>query len=622
MKRAAPGVKVKDVFTIDTTNKLLDLLNKPNSQRRRLPSEPFNLKVKSESGMISAFTPVALSAGTQRIHNQPILIASPLIPGPWGVTQQMCSTTRVADIVTHGVSWCNITVVSTSHKYVELTGSTLSSTSSPGNAVGAVLFANEDGPSLIQFPYERKPNCVDLLEPDTYPAIAGTTTVGGALGAVIYDGVTYPATNQSKCTVNAGDPVSWHVSKKCESFFTPCSCSCEEPIELDCCDRFFGVCLFGRTHLLKPNTGFSSVTFLTGFQPPGEFPTFCCIPVVKDDGPGFLGWTTYIPGINIELECDGSTITANYEAKLYFLGVYPDPLTFDHAVVPASSDFDVPFQSGSWDWSALCAGSTISQELTLSFFGETCSVEFKAGPDALAALCSSCDGTTPEPESCCSNSRWFCVNNDSRELDFDGGDETWDVTECCPDCTSATLRNRLTCSNGIVSLQQTYTCDGVVSTQTTTLSPGICNSTAPITINFSTGECFLTTIITAGASATDCDSCESCCDETRWFCSNSDSAEIALDGGTTVLDVRECTECISAFLTLNTSCEPLSNSIAVAWSLNCDGVITTGTEYILCSEAEETVILNLDVPGSFIQVQMSLTDIGCAVCAPTGTTEI
>jgi hypothetical protein len=198
---------------------------------------------------------------------------------------------------------------------------------------------------------------------------------------------------------------------------------------------------------------------------------------------------------------------------------------------------------------------------------------------------------------------------------FDGGDETWDVSECCPDCTSATLRNVLTCNDGVVSLQQTYTCDGVSSFQNTTLSPGICDVTAPVTVNFSTAQCFLVTTITLNEQA--CDSCDSCCDETRWYCINNQSKEMILAGDSDTFDVSDCCACTVATLTLEVECIGLTNTLRYDWSLVCDdGPAITGFDFLFC----DALALNIEAGDCFLQVAITTTDIGCAECGGPGTT--
>lgn len=114
-----------------------------------------------------------------------------------------------------------------------------------------------------------------------------------------------------------------------------------------------------------------------------------------------------------------------------------------------------------------------------------------------AGNCAGCDSdppTPPPPDGCCAKSVWICINGDSREMEVDGGDETWDVTGCCPDCTSATVRIRLVCANGRISIQRTYTCDGVEAFENTSI---LCNAALPITLNIPTPDCFIRAYIYA-----------------------------------------------------------------------------------------------------------------------------
>lgn len=154
------------------------------------------------------------------------------------------------------------------------------------------------------------------------------------------------------------------------------------------------------------------------------------------------------------------------------------------------------------DWSDLCNETPAGYEDVVTVGG--CDITIVASPALAANLCEPC---AAQPPSCCDKSLWFCINNDSRELDVDGGDETWDVTDCCPDCTSATVRLRMTCSNGVISLQRTFTCDGVVSNQTINIS-SYCSSTATTTLNIPTPNCFLQAQISIAELA--CDACDPC----------------------------------------------------------------------------------------------------------------
>lgn len=226
-------------------------------------------------------------------------------------------------------------------------------------------------------------------------------------------------------------------------------------------------------------------------------------------------------------------------------------------------------------------------------------------------------GPGPEPEDCCDKSRWVCINGDSRQMAFDGGDETWDVSDCCPACTSATLRMRFTCVNETVSLQQTYTCDGESFTETTNLS-GLCNTTAPVSIPISTAQCFLLAVISATNQP--CESCDSCCDETRWFCINGISKQMTLAGDTETFDVKDCCDCETSVLTLSVECIGETNTLRIDWSITCGESIepASGFDFIACDAS----VFNIVVNECFYQVQISETNIGCAECEGGGGTTI
>ncbi len=590
-RRPQPGTKITDVLTSGLIKDLMDSLNKPNNQRQNRKQEIPTIKAVAESGTYNAFDPVTLvgkAKGFGDLHH-PIVKAADLIPGSWGVVQSTISTTRVADLVLHGISWCNITINDSADKYakVDTATNTLISTPNRSGATAEILFAVEDGPSLIYFPLQESSDCEDL-QVGSYPAYANGTIISGASGSILIEtcdgNLVTSAKNHSGCTFYAGQRITAHVSPCCEIHFTGCQCLCEEPTPENCCDTIFEICIAGQKRLVSPITKPGAPNNITIDW---LFP--CC--------PGYEGVTVSYLNIFCEIVEGVPTVTGQLVLNHPALGV-PLVLTYD--------------------WTDLCTGSTYSHEVFASYpaLAYVCYpphvLTLSAGPVG-SLTCTPC----VEEDSCCADSRWVCINNDSRLMDFDGGDETWDVASCCPDCTVATVRLRMSCNNGVVSLQRTYTCDGVISTETTNIS-SLCSSTAPLVISIPTPNCFLTATLTL--TETDCDSCDSCCDETRHFCINNISKEMTLAGDTDTFDVTECIGCTSAILTLEVECNGLTNSIILDWSLDCDSVITSGTEYILCSEAGSTQIINLDILDAFLQIQMSTTNIGCTACIEGGTT--
>jgi len=225
----------------------------------------------------------------------------------------------------------------------------------------------------------------------------------------------------------------------------------------------------------------------------------------------------------------------------------------------------------------------------------------------------------PEPPSedpdCCTYSRWVCINNDSRLLSLDTGDETWDVSDCCLSCTSATVRLKFTCVDGVISLQQTYTCDSESSIETRTLN-FLCDDESPFQFFISTLECAIPVIISAADLP--CDPCEACCNETRWYCINGISKEMTLVGDSDTFDVTDCCDCETSILTLEVECLSQTNTIRYGWSITCGESIepSYGVEFLSC----DATVLNITVNECFYQIQISTTNVGCEECGGGITT--
>jgi hypothetical protein len=436
--------------------------------------------------------------------------------------------------------------------------------------------------------------CEDI-QPGAYQAICAQTIAPGDTGIITITSCVNPvlvsAVNHTNCTFHSGERITAHVDNCCIVTFTGCKCDCPGAPEA-CCDKTLYVCIAGLVYPFPVSQG--SWTYGFGFVDSST----CCNECETQDG-----WTPFTSGMDVTIRCDSGVITAEVS---YWCLQTKDGTQFQ------ASFFINKYEE--YDWSSLCGESPVGEVEELFEYGG-CSVPIRASFSVITD-CETCDGQPPEPQGCCSESRWVCVNGDSRQMDFDGGDETWDVSTCCPDCTSATLRLRMTCSNGVVSLQRTYTCDGVSSIQTTNIS-SLCTSTAPLSIQVPTPNCFLTAIISAADLP--CDSCDSCCDETRWFCINDISKELTLSGDTDTFDVADCCDCETSVLTITTSCIGLTNTIRIDWSITCTGLeAVSGVEFIAC----DATVLNISVNDCFYQVQVSTTNIGCEACGSGPTTTI
>jgi len=429
--------------------------------------------------------------------------------------------------------------------------------------------------------------CEDI-QPGSYRAIAGDTIEPGETGPILIttcDGTLVEnAINQTDCTFYAGNRITANVDPCCVIHFTGCGGGVD-PNTLTCCERRSFVCVNGITYPVDHNGGLW-VGWITD----------CCDCLGYDPPEGFENST---PGsyLAITLECDGDVVLAHWQ----FYCVYTRPGAPIFGADGSSTS--VLRGSGTLDWSNLCNETPAGYEDVVTVGG--CDITIVASPALAANLCSPCSA---QPPGCCDKTLWFCINNDSREMAVDGGDETWDVTECCPDCTSATVRLRMTCSNGIISLQRTYTCDGLVSNETTNISQ-YCSSTATTLLNIPTPNCFLQAQISIAEVA--CDSCDSCCDETRWYCINDQSKEMTLAGDSDTFDVADCCDCTTATLTLDVECIGQTNTLRYDWSLVCDGgAAITGFDFLACDAS----VLNIEAGDCFLQVAITTTDVGCAEC--------
>lgn len=81
--------------------------------------------------------------------------------------------------------------------------------------------------------------------------------------------------------------------------------------------------------------------------------------------------------------------------------------------------------------------------------------------------CSCCGSATPPP--CCDRSATICIGREQKIVAFDGGTETWDVSECCG-CEGAEVEVEITCADSVPTAGWTYTCGETVITGSINLS--------------------------------------------------------------------------------------------------------------------------------------------------------
>lgn len=110
-----------------------------------------------------------------------------------------------------------------------------------------------------------------------------------------------------------------------------------------------------------------------------------------------------------------------------------------------------------------------------------------------------------------------------------------------------------------------------------------------------------------------------CCEQLLWFCINGDSQQLAVDGGSYTWDVSACClGCTTATLEIRIHCS--RRGILVQWFYICDGgAEESGVENFkmssFCTSSDPQII---DIDAScFIQMQVSIVDLGCDVCGIT-----
>ncbi len=181
----------------------------------------------------------------------------------------------------------------------------------------------------------------------------------------------------------------------------------------------------------------------------------------------------------------------------------------------------------------------------------------------------------------------------------------------CDNGESPYLEWRVTKSNGLDDPPTIY--EGTESL------PGFCEGET-ISLTIEPGGCPLNIKIGPTLEAVACDvpEPEGCCDKLLWLCLNTDSAELAVDGGSHDFDVTACCDgcTTSAELRVAITCNPESvNPLSLNWSYWCDGVqIDAGAINIsaFCT-SDDPVIYNLN-PGCFLQLLVSINDAGCDGC--------
>ena len=151
------------------------------------------------------------------------------------------------------------------------------------------------------------------------------------------------------------------------------------------------------------------------------------------------------------------------------------------------------------DLASLCASTSnvITTTLPIVCGVFTNTIPIKISRSAIADCPPLCDGDViptdppPPPSACCDQSLWFCLNNQSVQLDVDGGTHVFDVAACCN--TQASLEITLSCTSTI-SLSWVYTAGVVVDSGTVSLSQ-FCSDGSPRIITFNGITCFLQMLV-------------------------------------------------------------------------------------------------------------------------------
>jgi len=449
-----PPATQKDRFTKIWSREFYNFLVKEIRQDLDLVKAPKSftydpVKALANTGSYASFTPVSIVTAEQVRggYKAPIVKVGALSSGPWGVVQSKCTQRQVADIVVAGVTWCNVTINNTAHKYAGIFGSALESQATKNNSVAQIIVPIENGPSLIQILPTEEVGCEGIqpgvyqgmvIAPTILPTETGPIAINNCLTTVVN------ARNYSNhCTFNNQDRVVLFVDNCCNMFFLGCG---EGSVPVDCCDKSIFVCIEGWTQGV--NGAFGRGVW------------------VADN----VQWG--VPGCNpftleITTTCVSDTITAN--------------LTFSWG------NLSTQVYTTTLDWSGLCDTPADTYEDTITVPGLGCDVTIVASLNM-----QDCIEDSP-PGSCCNKELWFCLNNESVQLPVDGGSHTWDVSDCV-NCEGAELSIYLTCNNGVILLNWNFTCNTTVEFNTLSISQ-FCGNAQPLSLPIHTLDGFMVLVI-------------------------------------------------------------------------------------------------------------------------------
>lgn len=113
---------------------------------------------------------------------------------------------------------------------------------------------------------------------------------------------------------------------------------------------------------------------------------------------------------------------------------------------------------------------------------------------------------------------------------------------------------------------------------------------------------------------------EDCCDQSRWFCLNGVSQQLAFDGGTYTWDVSACCETTASFK-ITMSCNPVTGIPTMGWEYTAGVVFDSGNINVveLCDDTSPKIYT---FPGitCFLQMIVSFVEFECSECTGGGTT--
>lgn len=195
----------------------------------------------------------------------------------------------------------------------------------------------------------------------------------------------------------------------------------------------------------------------------------------------------------------------------------------------------------------------------------------------------------------------------------------------------AIFEGKLYCDGSSTYLDWTVTksngldLDPTIYTGTKAL-PDFCSGTTAFTIN--PGGCPINIKIGRTLADVDCDTADQvtdCCDKQLWYCLNNDSVQLP-SGGSHTFNTTDCCDgdCTTSELRVRIDCDSESvNPLSLNWQFWCDGVqVDAGAINISAFCSSNTTTLYTITPGCFLQIQVSVGNIGCYTCegGPTGTT--